>query len=559
MRFWPRKQVYLDDLPRTHDFRFAVLFVCLFVGVIGAVYAVGYFVAGDRLATGTTVAGVDVGGMRRDEARTTLQEKLAPRLEQPVKMTGLGQTFEVDPQTAGITIDLEASVDKGLGSSPWDPSHMLEVVVGGESHDAVVELNEEEFKAAVDAIAAKVERPAQDAAVTIALRPSVRPGVNGVQIDRLALAKAMQTAVLAGTTTISLPIEAVEPAITTTDASDFVSEVAGPAVGRDIRIRVADTALTVRPQVFAPALTAAGESGDLHLTADPAALMARSRGVLAQLPHKPVNAKVVFGNGRPVVVASRSGTTVTADDWASAVLAAVSKRGDNRRAVAVVTEDAPRFSTQNARQLEIRERVGVAEVRVPGSLDEAAVQRAVRQLDGSLVLPQESLSVLRSTSAIASDELSLVAGALFDSSFHTGLATVERHEPAVHKTGAPGLDAAAGPGSDLVIQNDTPFGILVHATIGGVPTPTVRLELWGSKYWDVRVAPGTEYDVVRPGVQRERGPSCRPRAGVAGFTIDVSRTLQADGVGHSDRDRSQPLSASGSDRLPSLSQGAGVR
>jgi vancomycin resistance protein YoaR len=152
-------------------------------------------------------------------------------------------------------------------------------------------------------------------------------------------------------------------------------------------------------------------------------------------------------------------------------------------------------------------------------------------LDGALLLPQATLSAQERTRVAAADELSVVASALFDASFRAGLATVERHAPLIHRVGVPGFDAAAGPGSDLVVQNDTPFGILVHATVGGGSSPTVRVQLWGSPYWDVRVSPGTEYDVQRPGVQRDRGPGCRPRAGVAGFSIDVSRTLSADGTG----------------------------
>jgi len=531
MRLWPRKPVYLDDLPRTHDFRFAVLFVCLFAAVIGAVYAVGYFVAGDRLATGTTVAGVDVGGMRRDEARTTLQREFTPRLLQPIKVTGLGKTFQVDPQEAGITIDLEASVDAALGSSPWDPAHMLEVVVGGESHEAVIDLDQEEFQATVDSIAAEVERPAEDATVTFAITPSFQPGVDGVTIDRLALAKALKAAVIDGKSAISLPVAAVEPAITTTDASDFVSEVANPAVTGDLRVRADDTTLTVKPQVFAPALRTSTDSGDLQLSADPDVLMARSRTVLAQLPHRPVNAKVIFGKSRPVVIASRSGATVAPADWVTAVLAAAARRGDNRRAVAVVTEDPPRFSTADARQLQIDKRVGFAEVGIPRGFELSDVQQAVEQLDGALLLPQATLSVQERTRVAAGDELSVVASAVFDASFRAGLATVERQAPLIHRVGVPGFDASAGPGSDLVVQNDTPFGILVHATVGGGPAPTVRVQLWGAPYWDVSVSQGAEHDVQRPGVQRDRGPGCRPRAGVAGFSIDVSRTLSATGTG----------------------------
>jgi vancomycin resistance protein YoaR len=533
MRLWPRKQVYLDDLPRTHDFRFGVLFILLFAAVIGAVYAVGYFVAGDRLATGTTVAGIDVGGMRRDEARTVLQEELTPRLEKPIKVTAIGRTFVIDPQTAGITLDLEASVDAGLGSSAWDPAHMLEVLTGGESHEAVMDLDEAEFQAVVDRLAAKIERPADDATVSFAGSPTFQPGVDGVMIDRLAFAKALKAAVLDADSSLDLPLQSVEPAVTTTEASDFVAKVARPAVADDIRIRVAHTVVTVTPRVFGPSLRATTDSGQLQLGADPAVLIARSKNLLSALPHQPVNAKFDFRNGRPVVVPSRSGTTVAADAWARAVVSAAAKRGDERRANAAVTEVRPRISTESARQLEITERVGVAEVRVPGAVDEGEVLRAVRQLDAAMVVPRQTLSLQQRTHDLPAEELSVVAGALFDTTFRTGLATVERHEPNVHTVGAAGLDASVGPGSDLAVQNDTPYGVLVRSTLTDGPGSSrfVHVELWSSTYWDVNVSSGAKYDIVKPGVVRRGGASCRPQPGQPGFSIDVSRTLEAAGAG----------------------------
>ncbi|MBA2772792.1 MAG: hypothetical protein H0U36_01920, partial [Nocardioidaceae bacterium] len=70
MRLWPRRKVYVDDLPKTHDVRFATVFLVGFAVLVAALYGVGYLLAGDRLPADTRVAGVDVGGMRAGAART---------------------------------------------------------------------------------------------------------------------------------------------------------------------------------------------------------------------------------------------------------------------------------------------------------------------------------------------------------------------------------------------------------------------------------------------------------------------------------------------------------
>jgi len=137
VRLWPRKQVYVDDLPKTHDLRFAAVFVVAFLALLAGLYGVGYLVAGDRLPAGTTVAGVDVGGMSSGEARAELQTTLAPRLGEPITLSAGGQSLEVDPQRAGLTFDLAATIDNGLGGNRWDPWHMLRVVTGGGPVDPV--------------------------------------------------------------------------------------------------------------------------------------------------------------------------------------------------------------------------------------------------------------------------------------------------------------------------------------------------------------------------------------------------------------------------------------
>lgn len=535
MRLRPRKQVYLDDLPKTHDFRFSVLLVVLFVTVVGAVYAVGYFVAGDRLATGTTVAGVDVGGMDRDEARTVLQEEFAPRMEQPITLTAAGRKFKVDPQEAGLALDLDASVEQGLGASAWDPSHMLEVVTGGESHDAIVEVDRAEFQTTVDEVAAEVEREPVDASVTFARVPTFDAAVEGVRIDREALLSALTDAVLDGDDSVDLPLTAVEPAVTTTQASDFVDDVAVPAVAEPVRIRVADSVLRVPPSVLTRGLRAVEEDGALELTADVDALYAASGDLIDSLPHRAVDAAVVMRDGRPVVVPGRSGATVSADDWAVAVVAAAQERGDDRRAAATITEALPAFGTADARQLRISERLAVVDVAVPGRLDEAGVEQAAGRIDAVVIRPGRTFGLQARVAGVPDNEASVVATGLFDVSFRAGLGIDERHEPGSHTIGEAGLDAALGQGKDLVVRNTTPYGVLATAALVDGPgrSSSLRIELWGAGYWAVSVTPGARYDVQPPGIDRQSGAGCRPDPGAAGFAIEVSRTLSAEGVGES--------------------------
>jgi lipoprotein-anchoring transpeptidase ErfK/SrfK len=68
-----------------------------------------------RLLPGTTVEGIDVGGLTRADALAVLRDELESPLRQPVTVrTG---TFEVTstPWDLGLRVDVEAAVDRALG------------------------------------------------------------------------------------------------------------------------------------------------------------------------------------------------------------------------------------------------------------------------------------------------------------------------------------------------------------------------------------------------------------------------------------------------------------
>ena len=104
-----------------------VLSVALLIAL--AVAAYGYDTTRDDLiADGVTVAGVDVGGMRADDATDKLREQLGPGLERPVRVAAAGRrlklTAERGPHLAAdvdgmVDEALEVSRDGGLPARVW--------------------------------------------------------------------------------------------------------------------------------------------------------------------------------------------------------------------------------------------------------------------------------------------------------------------------------------------------------------------------------------------------------------------------------------------------------
>jgi vancomycin resistance protein YoaR len=531
VRLWPRKQVYVDDLPKTHDLRFAVLFLLLFGCLLGAVYAVGFFVAGDRLARGSTVVGVDIGGMREPEAGAKLKDELVPRLSKPVKVTALGKSFTIDGQQAGISFDIEATVRSGLGSSQWDPEHMLDVVLGGEAIDPVVEVDHARLDRVLGRIAAAVAVKPVDSRVTFpGGQPMVTVGHDGSQLDAAAAAEVLQDAILAGEGKVALPVVSVRSAISADEARRFAAGVAARAVSGPVRIRIADVTRTLGVAVFAPALRTSAVGGHLTLAVDAAALRHRSSHVLASLPHHPSNARIAFRNGRPVVVPSTSGVSVQPADWAAAVLSAAGRQGGSRVASAKVTPDVPRFATGDARRLKIDQRLATVTLPVRPGVDMDALRRAATRLNGSLLRPSDDFSFLANVGASDPVASTLLASAAYSAAFHAGMENIFRTPPHASVIGAePGLDASIAPGVELAWVNHTPYGVYVRAVVSGGKRPDVTVAIWGHRFWTVSVDSTSRYNVVPAHTQRLSGRSCQPRRGIAGFDIDVSRTMKRPG------------------------------
>jgi lipoprotein-anchoring transpeptidase ErfK/SrfK len=68
----------------------------------------------DRILPGISVAGVDVGGMTRDEATRLVEEQADLRLTGGLAVRAAGTTWTVTPAALGMTADVEGAVDRAF-------------------------------------------------------------------------------------------------------------------------------------------------------------------------------------------------------------------------------------------------------------------------------------------------------------------------------------------------------------------------------------------------------------------------------------------------------------
>ena len=150
---------------------FILVAVLLLALVGGAVAAYAYDSSRDDLiAEGVTVAGVEVGGMRVEQAKRLVAGQLQEPLEQPIAVTRAKRRFNLSAEDAGVRADVAGMIDEALERSR-DGNILIRVardLTGGEEDAQVparVSYDEGAIAALVKRVQRGLNRPARDAEV----------------------------------------------------------------------------------------------------------------------------------------------------------------------------------------------------------------------------------------------------------------------------------------------------------------------------------------------------------------------------------------------------------
>ena len=151
---------------------FILVAVVLLVLIGGAVAAYAYDSSReDLIAEGVTIAGVDVGGMKSDEARALVRRELQEPLEQPISVVRGKTRFNLSAEDAGVKADVGGMVDEALRASRDGSifSRVARDVTGGEEDVQVpprVSYSSAAVEQLVERVEKKLNRPARDAEVS---------------------------------------------------------------------------------------------------------------------------------------------------------------------------------------------------------------------------------------------------------------------------------------------------------------------------------------------------------------------------------------------------------
>ena len=520
--------------------------------LVGGYAAAVISVSGD-VPTGTSVRGVDIGGMTTEEAAATLEEELGDEASAPMPVTAGEATTEIDPEEAGLAVDWEATASQASGLI-LRPTELVAHLRGEVELEPITTTDSEALVASLEALAevAAVEPVEPRIRYSKAAEATYRAGVQGTLLDVPGAADMVSDAYFQpDTATLALPMTPVAPQVSDEEAQRVFTELAEPAVALPVALEVGEENAEIPPADIARTLTFEPEGTTMEATLDGEELHELLEDELAGIERPGRDATVRIESGKPVVVPSRTGRSVDSKELGTAVFAVLpATTADARRAVVGLSISQPALTTAEAKALNITEKLSsFRQAFPPAPYRYTNVGEAARRLNGTILEPGETFSmndtIKERTRANGYTEgfiisggrfreelgggVSIITTATWTAGFYAGLERVEQHPHGLYISRyQAGLEATVAWGLlDLKMRNETGNGVLITAKRFN---DGVLIEMWGTKKWD---------DVTSTFTQRRNftdfqtiyddGERCVPSDGVRGFSIAVTRRRINDG------------------------------
>ncbi len=518
------------------------------VVVLGGAYAGLALFVSRHVPTSTTVDGVAIGGMSPGEATVTLQRVLAARASRPVHLEAPARTVDIDPGTAGIEIDVQATL-ADLSGFTLNPVKLWAHLTGGEDQPLKIRVDRAKLTAAVTEAARAVDSPVQEGSVTFTGgRATTVVSAAGQAVNVPATTDAV-TAAWPRQQVVKAVVNRTEPKVSADEIKRAAREFAVPAMSGPVKVVAGRTTVSLQPVRFAPAVSLIPDgTGTLRPTIDAPLLLAAIRAADPDIERSPVDATVRLVAGAPQVVPAVVGTRLDEPTAPGSFLAALTSPG--RTAAITLAPVQPKVTTALARGWGIKEEISTFTTHFsfnPPRVNNIKI--AVTTLNGTIVRPGEQFSLnatlgqrtpargYQQAPVINAGRLvkdygggvSQVSTTTFNAAFFSGV-RIEQYTPhSFYISRYPeGREATVSwPDVDQKWTNDTGFGILVTAFVSG---GDLTVTFYGTKTWDIEAVKGPRRNVVQPKKIVDARASCVPQSPTPGFDVTVTRIFKKNGV-----------------------------
>lgn len=461
------------------------------LALAAGVLAVGVplFFAGSagRLADGTKIAGIDVGGLTQTAARRLLEQRSERLANVPVTFVAGGRKFPITPRAMGVEVDWGSAVStaarQGGGFGVVRGYRRLELQFFPQDLAPPIH----SYGAALDyelgLLSAAVDAPHREAVlVRRGLHITIAPGKTGRALDRAAARNLLvQSLASFSRAPVALPVRMNAPQVTVASLT-ATQRRASRIVSAPVTLVAGQTRLALPRWELAKLL----DLSTMRIVGPAAdAFFARLERTVDR-PAK--DATFAVSNGAVSVVPSEPGVTLDVPRSVDAVLAAA-ERPVNRVATLVFADQQPTRTTADARAMGITGTVGSYETFYGGEPNRIHnVELVAHLVDNKLIAPGATFSFNGTTGersaekgfleapVIVNGELQTglgggvcqVSTTVFNAAYEAGLRITARTNHSLYISHYPlGRDATVNyPDVDLKFVNDTGHWLLLRTWVG---------------------------------------------------------------------------------------------
>jgi vancomycin resistance protein YoaR len=541
----------LDTSPRPKRWPRVLVGIGTGLLVLGGAYVGAQWSVGDRVAPGTTVAGVDIGGLDADAAIAQLDSNLANATTEPIPVEVGEKRTSLDPVAAGLMFDAGATVDQITGFT-FDPVRLWRQAFGGGEVTPVTTADPHTLGAAVTGVADALVIEAVDGTVVFVDNQAVATAPSdGVAVDEPAAAELLVAEWLTAPRPIELPALVTSPLIDQEAVDTALADVARPLAAAPVTVSVSGQLVELPVEVLTEAAAFVPTDDGLELQMDGELLVGAVLERTTDLLSDAADAEFTFVDDAPQITPGTPGTTLDPDMLGAAV-AAAGTSGDTRTAEVELTESQPEESTEALEALGITEIVSEFDTPLTSNrIRTINIANGCSKINGMLLRPGETFSLGDALSPIDGEHGYVQAGAIingehtkawggglsqvstttFNAAYFAGMEIVEHTPHSEYFRRYPeGREATIfTPTIDMKWRNNTPYGALVQAWVDS-STNRVHVRIWGTKYWTVESETSGRWDVVSPRTVYSQSPTCSPQsAGNSGFSVRVKRRVLLNG------------------------------
>ena len=502
----------------------------------------------------TTVNGVDIGGLSRDEAVALLREELIRPAAEPLEFDNAGETIVVKPRQAGVWINAVETVDPLLRQE-WNPLARLFSVGSEQEIEPVVIVEEDKLERQMGAFERLITTTASESSLSVdGTTVDYVPGQQGRTIDVTGAREAIISLITKPRAVQELPVVIQEPTVTVANA-EAANAFAVAAVSGPVKVAAGDVVAEIPAKVIGDALSFTAVDGD-YVPALDGAVLYESIANEIKVTEQPRDARFkVKKNGTLRIVPSRAGGGIEDDELAEKVLGVLGQDvsgGGEREVIVAEGQRQPKFTTADAEALGIKDKLSS----FTQKFDYAAyrvtnIGQAAEYVNGTVLMPGDTFSmndtILERTEengytvgtiigpgGVFEDALgggvSAATTAVWTAAFFAGMERVATRAHSVYISRyQPGLEATVAWGIfDMKFRNDGPYPVVITTKM---TNSSMTVDFWGTKVYDnIEAEFGERTSVRKPEtVYRKKADGCSPQNGIPGFSINVDRVFyQAD-------------------------------